>query len=58
MKVNYSKPILQSEKIEVGIFGKYGKGSINNPLALIKPKFVFGACCRGSKNKDKPIKGN
>ncbi|MBN1696494.1 MAG: hypothetical protein JW881_03170 [Spirochaetales bacterium] len=45
MKKTYTKPVIQSEKMEIGVFGCYGQQS--GPLKFIRPAWIWGVCCKG-----------
>ncbi len=42
MKKAYKTPQLKTEKVEIGVFGQYGGGSVG-PIAVLNP--LFGLCC-------------
>ncbi|MBN2544285.1 MAG: hypothetical protein JXB50_00720 [Spirochaetes bacterium] len=42
-KKMYSKPLLKSESIEIGVFGCYGSTSTWTPVKIWNP--LFGWCC-------------
>lgn len=48
MKKVYKRPSLKTEKVEIGVFGKYGKeggGALAPFIGWFNP--LFGLCCGG-----------